>query len=167
MDDRLKNILTLALRPDTSDAESEAALAAARRIVKSKGLDDLWKSTTQVVTRVETKVKVIYRDRHKPDSREIQMTVPCDYLHTIVEHMFASAQNLACEIVITSFQARNRNLTDSTLIEYRIHGRKDNLAAHYVKMEGLINQILHPNKSASTKNIKKVQGWDWFTNWFK
>lgn len=173
MEDRLKHILTLALRPDTADAESQAALAAARRIVKNQGLDDLWKSTTRVETRVETKVKVIYRDRRKPHSREVKMTVPPEYLHTMVEHMFTNSQSLGCELVITSFKAKHKSLTNSTIIEYTIHGENSNLDMHYDKMHSLVNMIKHAtgrkNECTSSPRAKVGQKskLGWFLRLFK
>ena len=58
MSEKLRSILTIALRPETGDGEATAALGAARRLVAKDGLTNVFGET-----RVETKTKSVYKDR--------------------------------------------------------------------------------------------------------
>lgn len=171
MEPRLKQILTLALRPDTGEGESAAALSAARRIVKREGMDSLWQPGAEKVVyrdreKVITREKVVYRNARHDTSHDVSLTVRARYLHSMIEHMFADAQKLGCEIQITSCRPQDGDLLKQTVIKFTVRGTRSAVTRHYDSLQGYV-KWMNATKGDQTSNLNKVPKPSGFWAWMK
>jgi hypothetical protein len=176
MEPRLKQILTLALRPDTGEGESAAALSAARRIVKREGMDSVWQpGTEKVVYRdrekivLKEKVVYVYRDASHDTSHDVSLTVRARYLHSMIEHMFADAQKLGCEIQITSCTPQDGDVLKATVIKFTVRGTSSAVTSHYDSLQGYV-KWMNSTKGDQTSKLNKVSKpsgiWAWMKTRF-
>lgn len=174
MESRLKQILTLALRPDTGEGESAAALSAARRIVKREGMDSLWQpGAEKVVYRDREKIivqeKVVYRDARHETSYDVTMGVSAPYLHNMLEKIFQGALKLGCQIQITSCKAHEDNLLSRTELKFTVRGTHSAVQAHYQTLESYLRWIRDRDSTIgkdALKASKSLGFWTWIKRKF-
>lgn len=171
MEPRLKQILTLALRPDTGEGESAAALSAARRIVKREGMDSLWQPGVEKVVyrdreKVITREKVVYRDAHHDTYHDVSLTVRARYLHSMIERMFADAQKLGCEIQITSCTPQEGDLLKHTVIKFTVKGTRSAVTKHYDCLNSHVKWMNNAQGDHASK-VNKVPKPSGFWAWMK
>lgn len=152
---QLMKVLELALRPSTQSHESGAALAAARRLVASHGIELLTKSAVPV-----TKTEV---------TRGHIVMISPRALHTAVEHIFDHARQHNIVVTIHKFWPESEPWrTSRTKIEFDATGsahRVNQFGQSLVNIVDRINQqVQHdvqqnkhtepqPNKSGKLDNL--------------
>ena len=149
MNERFKNILTLALRPETGTGEAEAALHAARRMVAKEGLDGLMpQGRTQIQERVVYKEKVVYKDKIVYRDRQPAPTKPYQqpryqgrgrlHAHILPEFLdiiFMYAKNRNVVVVINTITKDVESHQNKLLILWDAYGSKEDLLSWYELVE--------------------------------
>lgn len=147
MSEKLRSILTIALRPETGDGEAAAALSAARRLVAKDGLTNVFGET-----RVETKTKTVYKNRDRivlrdntflsdHATRSYKLTVPPQYLHSIIQHMTRITFERGMYLEMISCEPRNKEIYNETIMEFNLQGRQREVDRFYDEMKVYIDQI--------------------------
>jgi hypothetical protein len=162
MDTKLRQILELALRPETGEGESSAALAAARRIVAKQGMDLLGSAAPE---RVVYRDKVVYRKPYHSHTLELTLRFPATFHHAMIERIFQDAQELSCDIQLLSCQSLNEAILSGTVIKFKVLGSKSAVDAFNRNMDNYIDQMntklgtqARPS-SAAPKPAPKPKGW--------
>ena len=138
MDAKLKQILELALRADTGEGESAAALAAARRLVAKHGMELL---STPVPERVVYNDKIIYRKPTLSHTLELTIRMPARFHHTMIERIFLDAQDLACEIELISCKTLAEAIMSGTVIQFKVMGTKSAVDAYNRNMDSYVDEM--------------------------
>lgn len=165
MDDKLRNVLELALDPRTGEGESAAALAAARRLVAKQGIELL---AAPAQERVVYRDKVVYRNKAHNHSLILKMTIPAKYHHSMITHIFVDAQTLNCDVELIACDTKGPEILSGTIIEFKVSGTEsavkqyNSIMTAYVSkmrsMEGVsMAQDTSPPKKSPPKTPKK--GW--------
>jgi len=147
MSDKLRNILTLALRPETGDGEATAAFAAARRLAAKGGLNDVLGARAETKTvykdRVVYKDRIVYRsiDFINQKTLSLKLTVPATYHHTMVERIFKTAYQLGVHVDVRSCTAKNGRISESTIFELTLQGREDDVMALDKEVDRCVDEI--------------------------
>jgi len=154
MDDRFRSILTLALRPETGDGESQAAVSAARRMVAKQGLDRLLGADAQpkIVERVVKKIveKPVYFNVPVGSYRqEVTIIISNRFMHSMIEHIFQDAMTIGVKIELLSCNVLNKNLDNQTKIVINVHGSEQRIAAY--------NKIIDRHCDYSNKHPKTIE----------
>ena len=147
MSEKLRNILTLALRPETGDGEAAAALSAARRLVAKDGITGVFGETV-----VEAKTKTMFKVRDRVVLRDINfppdfsthtytLTVPPVYLHTIFQHMTRITYEQGMHLELIKCEPKNKTLSLETVMEFKLQGRERDIDLFYKEMRGYVEQI--------------------------
>lgn len=170
MDAKLKQILQMALRADTGEGESAAALAAARRLVSKHGLDQLWDATP--TEKIVYKDRVVYRDAHAhTHNRAWKLTVPARYLHTMLERVLLDGDDLGCMVKLVSCKPVGGVIMSPTVIEIKVYGTPGTLKRYEKLIKGYIDKIKqdgdqdHTHQS-SPKPAAPVKRKSWFSKLF-
>jgi len=108
---KFKNILTLALRPETGEGESIAALMAARRMVAAQGLDAMLGSDGKAKQH-EAKYSLGY-------------TIHARYQHGWLETILKQATRCGVEFELTEITTVDELLIGSLIIKFNVAGTKD------------------------------------------
>jgi hypothetical protein len=162
MDAKLRQILELALRPETGEGESEAALAAARRLVAKQGIELLGAPAPE---------KVVYRDRvvYRKPQHTFQMTftlkIPARFHHTMMERIFLDAEPVGCEIQLVKCKPQGEAILSGTLIEFKTLGTKYAVKRYERMIDSYIDEM--NNKMGTTRGTsapppqpaEKPKGW--------
>lgn len=168
MDTKLRQILELALRSDTGEGESVAALNAARRLVSKHGMELLG---AQAAERVVYRDKEIYRNKPHDYSATYVLTIPAKYHHSMMERIFLDAQELNCEVRLISCapKAQDKDILSGTTMEFKVMGMK----AHVVKYGGMLKAYVDQMRqeqgaspAADSVPEQKVRKQGWFSKLF-
>ena len=138
MDSKLKQILELALRPETGDGESAAALAAARRLVAKQGMDLL---SAPVPEQVVYRDKVIYRKPNHSHTIELTLKFPATFHHAMIERIFLDAASLGCAIELISCNTQTSAILSGTVIKFKVLGTKTAVDAYDSNMDSYMDQM--------------------------
>jgi len=111
VDSKFKNILTLALRPETSEGESIAALMAARRMVETQGLDAMLGSNSPV--------------KQHEATYKLKYTIPALYQHGWMETILKQSTRCGVEFELDALNIVDGLLTGSMVIEFTVAGTTD------------------------------------------
>lgn len=150
MSDKLRNILALALRPETGSGEATAAFAAARRLAAKDGIDKAFESRTEVKTKTVYKDRVVYKDRivYRPvtfpsdaETWNYKLTVPPAYHHNTIEHMFQIAYRYGIWIDVRSCKPRNGKIAESTIFELTLHGKRELIDLFDSRMDRFVDEL--------------------------
>jgi hypothetical protein len=161
MSDKLRTILTLALRPETGDGEAVAALNAARRLTAKGGIDNIFNSVPDTKTvykdRVVNRDRIIYRSVTDIGHREMsfKLTVPAIYHHTMVERIFSFAYASGIYIDVRKCKPKDAKIGNSTEFELTARGIEEDLIVFDKEIDrciGVINDHLHKNNVTSATN---------------
>jgi hypothetical protein len=167
MDTKLRHILELALRADTGDGESSAALAAARRLVAKHGIELLGAQAPE---------QVVYRDKvvyHKPNhshARELTMQFPATFHHAMLERIFLDANALECDIKLISCTSRTQDVMSGTVIKFKVMGTQAGVDTYNSNMNSYVDQMKRktgysgpqsstPDPQARSQTSNKAKGW--------
>lgn len=156
MSDKLRNILTLALRPETGEGEAVAALNAARRLTAKGGIESIFSAPTE--TKTVYKDRNVYQDRivyrSMTDSNHVHMTfkltIPAIYHHTMVERIFSFAYAAGIYIDVSKCKPKEGKISNSTEFELTACGFKQDLESFDKEIDrciDIINRHLKKNKS--------------------
>jgi len=138
MSDKLRSVLTLALRPETGDGEAMAALAA-RRLAAKADLNETFK--TEIREKVVTEGRVVYKEKvvYRPyeysaydRTYSYRITVPCTYLHTIIEMITTITYKKGIWLQIVSCKPQNGKIDQPTTIEMKLHGQPSSIDIDFV-----------------------------------
>jgi hypothetical protein len=169
MDTRLRQILELALRPETGEGESAAALAAARRLVAKQGLTSLLGKTSE---------RVVYRDRTSAPSsssektKNYNLTIPASFAHAMIERVLQDSHSLNLNFKLNSLNTKDNKLLSSTLMEYTVSGSAANIKQFDKVIDNYIEQINNKIKndnsytSSNTTSTPKQPSKSWFQRIF-
>jgi len=166
MDTKLRQILELALRPDTGDGESSAALAAARRLVSKHGMDLLRAPAPE---RVVYRDKIVYRNKAHDHSVTYTLTIPAKYHHSMMERIFLDAQGLNCDVYLISCTTKDKAILSGTTMEFKVMGAKANLVKYGGLLESYVGQMRKEQGASQTDHTmpeKKVRKQGWFSKLF-
>ena len=166
MDTKLRNILELALRPDTGDGESSAALAAARRLVAKHGIELLG---AQAQEQVVYRDKVIYRKPNHSHSMELTLQFPATFHHAMIERIFLDAASLGCAIELISCNTQTEAIMSGTVIKFKVMGTQAGVDTYKGNMNSYVDQMKRktgysgeqsstPDPQAS-QTSNKAKGW--------
>lgn len=175
MDTKLRQILELALRSDTGEGESVAALNAARRLISKHGMDLLGAQAPE---------RVVYRDRVVSKSSSAhahstvwRLTLPAAYTHTMIERVFLDAPTMGVEIELIKCEPQNKAILSGTMLEFKVKGTPGTVRAYSDLIQKYIATIKEGSKSESTYTpppepgpepaSKKSGGWKWFNDLVK
>lgn len=130
---RLQQILMLALRSETPEGESVAALNAARRLVAKNGIEGLF-STNYTVSepKIKYKEKIIYRYVPHYISREYKTdlvisTATSGYLHALIEKIFSLAEKHRVWVYVKSCDSYDGNSLDGLKIKVTLIGNEHDI----------------------------------------
>jgi len=173
MTPKFRQILEIALRPNSPDTEVQAALSAVRQMVATNGLDTFLRPEGRQKTQVVYRDRVVYRDGVRDLSHEARMTltIPPDFLHSMIERVFHRAIELGVEVDVLSCNTNNSKTTGSTVLSLRILGSDtgikdyDTVLGEYMT---LINQKTQANGSdaQASLTVKSLKKGNWFTRLF-
>lgn len=149
MSDKLRNILTLALRPETGDGEATAAFTAARRLAAKSGLDGVLGTHSETQTKTVYKDRVVYMDRIiyrsigflNQKTLAFKLTVPATYHHTMVVRIFSMAYQLGVHVDVRSCITKNGKISDATVFELTLQGREYDVDALDREVDRCIDEI--------------------------
>ena len=167
MDTKLRQILELALRADTGDGESSAALAAARRLIAKHGMDLLGAPVTE---RVVYRDKVVYRKPHHSHTSELTLQFPATFHHTMIERIFLDADALGCDIQLISCDTQTKAIMSGTVIKFKVMGSQAAVDAYNGNMNSYVDQMKRktgysgpqsstPEPQTRSKTSEKSKGW--------
>jgi hypothetical protein len=157
MSDKLRNILTLALRPETGDGEAVAALNAARRLTAKGGVEKIFGGQTETKTvykdRVVHQDRIVYRSLTDSNhaSMTFKLTVPAIYHHTMVERIFSFAYAAGIYIDVSKCKPKEGKISNSTEFELTVSGFEEDLRKFDREIDrcvDVINGHLSKNKAA-------------------
>jgi len=170
MDNRLKSILNIALRPETGDGESMAALNAAKRIISASNINlgELIERALSPSVPPKEKIvyrdveKVVYRDRYVYKDRpqfssktRLGIAIPQKYLHDFIKSIVNEAlkKQVSIEIIDCYPEAtRSGNgpivevLANAMIIEMWCVGAESSVKSYVENMRKYtkeVNQGLH------------------------
>jgi hypothetical protein len=168
--DKLRTILTLALRPETGDGEAVAALNAARRLTAKGGVDKIFSSVPDTKTvykdRVVNRDRIIYRVMTDMGHSEMsfKLTVPAIYHHTMVVRIFSFAYSSGIYIDVKKCKPKDDKIGNSTEFELTARGNQEDLIAFDKEVDrcvDVINEHLRKNKVTRNEdtcaNISKLE----------
>lgn len=180
MSERFKNILTLALRPETGTGEAEAALHAARRMVAKEGLEGLMpQGRTQIQERVVYKDKIVYKDRvvyrdsnpapRKTYDQPLYRGTARVQPHLLAEFLaiaFDYAKNRNIAVVIGNITQDPQSSPARLLIVWEAYGTKEDLLSWYEIVESRMKKLavkpqepqVSPRKAAEHRQANKKRG---------
>jgi len=138
MDVKLRQILELALRPETGDGESSAALAAARRLVAKHGMELL---SAEGPERVVYRDRVVYRKPNHSHSLELKLMIPATFHHAMMERIFLDAASLGCAIELISCGTQTEAILSGTVIKFKVMGTKAAVDAYNRTLDGYVDQM--------------------------
>lgn len=161
MDNKLRQILELALRADTGDGESAAALAAARRLVAKHGMDLLGAAAAEQVVYRD---KVEYRKPNHSHSMELTLKFPATYHHAMIERIFLDADALGCDIKLISCDTQTSAILSGTVIKFKVMGTKAAVNAYDSNMDSYMDQMNRKARGQAgaaprQPQPKKSKGW--------
>ena len=154
MNARFRQILNLALRPETIEGEAAAALAAARRMVVKEGLDTMLAPEIGV----KEKERIVYRDVYRDSSiknpyaqpkRSGELKVKTSRLHSTLEIAFALAQSHNVVLMITQATTADLKILGGTIIKMDIYGDINNIQAWF---KAVSEALEHSNRKAKQGN---------------
>lgn len=169
MDARLRQILELALRPETGEGESAAALAAARRLVAKQGLTSLLGKTPE---------RIVYRDSTSSSSSRAErtknytLTIPASFGHAMIERVLQDSHSLNLAFKLNSLSTKDNKLLSSTLMDYTVSGTAANIKQFDKMIDSYIEQINNKIKnnnsytSSNTTSTPKQPAKSWFQRIF-
>jgi hypothetical protein len=171
MDAKLRQLLELALRPETGQGESEAALAAARRLVSKHGMDVLGACAPE---RVVYRDKVVYRKPNHSHSLELTLTIPARFHHTMMERIFQDAEHMGCDIKLISCTTKTDAILSGTVIKFKVMGAANDVKRYGRAMDSLIDEINRrqhttpgpTNSKPNTSDQPKQKQKGWFAKLF-
>lgn len=166
MDARLRQILELALRADTGEGESAAALAAARRLVAKQGMDLLGAAAPE---RVVYRDKVIYQTKPHDHTVTYTLTIPARYHHTMIERVFLDAQDLNCEVQLISCTTRNKAILSGTIMEFKVSGTASAITQYGSTLDSYVSQMRQKEGQSDdykAPSAKKAPKKGWFSRLF-
>jgi hypothetical protein len=124
---KLRKVLELALHPNTEQAESEAALKAARRMMGHKHLDEIIQDAQQSVNKPPS--------AHASE-RSWEITMPGKWQHSLTEQVFLDAQKLGLHVWVLSYKPVDPgHWSAGTLFEFKVTGDHQSLE----KLDKVIN----------------------------
>ena len=167
MDPRLRQILELALRPETGDGESAAALAAARRLVVKQGMDKLLAPVQE---------RVVYRDRPAANAparchvtKDFTITMPANFSHSMVERVFKDGAHLGLQVQLVSFTTLRAEIVSGSVLKIAVTGSSsaikqyDGLLLDYIAQMNKSNTRSHNSKASHTNAAPSsstgLKGW--------
>lgn len=154
MSNKLKQILSLALHPNTSEGESSAAFSAARRLIAKHGIEALDSIYSEKVVHQE---KVKYRKPNHTHKVSFTIEIPAIYHHNIIEHIFKDAEELQCDVSLISCKPKNQTVISGTVISFVIMGSKQAVAAYSQIISIYIDHINQKrNKTPSDSQPKNT-----------
>lgn len=160
MDTKLRQILELALRPETGEGESAAALAAARRLVSKQGMHLLGDAAAE---RVVYRDKVEYRKPNHSHTLELTIRFPATFHHAMIERIFQDAQELACDIQLISCKSITQAVLSGTVIKFKVMGSQTAVTAYNSNMDNYMDQMNRTARVKSNttppKSVSKPKGW--------
>lgn len=127
MDNRLRNILSLALHPSTGEGEAQAALNRARSMVAKGDLQALLGGSSESRERVVIQDRVVYRNPNFTHDMHTKFTIPQRWMHTFLERMFGDAAHYGCMVEMMSCKGQANSSTSGMVLEVTIHGTRDSL----------------------------------------
>ena len=173
MTPKFRQILEIALRPNSPDTEVQAALSAVRQMVATNGLDTFLRPEGRQKTQIVYRDRVVYRDGARDLSHEarVTLTIPPDFLHGMIERVFHRAVELGVEADVLSCSTNNGKTTGSTVLSLRVLGSDagikeyDTVLGEYMT---LINQQSHAHGSDAQAALKTqtLNKGNWFTRLF-
>lgn len=170
MSDKLRTILTLALRPETGDGEAVAALNAARRLTAKGGVEKIFNGQTEtntvLIDRVVNRDRIIYRSMTDMGHSEMsfKLTVPAIYHHTMVERIFSFAYATGIYVDVRKCKPKDGKIGNATEFELAAHGFIEDLLKFDREVDrcvDVINDYIQKNKVTRTTdtcvNISKIE----------
>lgn len=162
MDAKLRKVLELALHPNTGEAESQAALRAARKLTQDADLNQLLQASSA------------HSNLHKPThSMPVKLTVPATYMHNMIERLFEDAHALSVTVRITSCRAPNRNPGKGMILEFIMEGSSinlnrmgDQIRRHVAYMQNNSKQKTTSTDSQPETTPDPPAKKGWFAKWF-
>lgn len=166
MNDRFRQILSLALHPETGEGEAAAALAAARRLVAKEGLDKV------MAAEASPKERIVYRDVYRTEANTSpysqykvngDLKMRATSVHGILEVAFKCARNRNVVLMINSATTTNKLVTGSTLINLDVYGNEKNVKAWFDDIRDVIEQNnknttdTNNNTNNNTTNANKTE----------
>lgn len=161
MNARFRQILNLALRPETGEGEAAAALAAARRMVVKEGIDTM----LSLETVVKEKERIVYRDVYRDSSKldpysqsklSVDLKVSAVHLHATLETAFNGARVHKLILVIISATTVNKTIHGETHIKLDVYGQTKNANEWIAFMKRVIahNNSKKTQHNSSTNKTK-------------
>ncbi len=162
---KLRKVLELALHPNTEQAESEAALKAARRMMGHKHLDEIIRDAQQSVNKP--------KGSNSPFERAWQITMPGKWQHSFTEQVFLDAQKLGLHIWMLSYKPVDpTHWSTGTLFKFKVMGDRQSVEKLARVIDLYIQEV---NKEAPARKpapraphprpeSPKPKGW--FSKWF-
>jgi hypothetical protein len=163
MDTKLRQILELALRPETGDGESSAALAAARRLVAKQGMDLLGAPTPE---RVVYREKVVFRNPLHTFKMTFTLKIPAMFNHTMIERIFLDAEHVGCEIQLVKCKTQGEAILSGTVIEFRVLGTKDAVKRYESMIDSYIDEMNRRQGTTRHTNAPQPQPAEKPKSWF-
>lgn len=157
MSDKLRTILTLALRPETGDGEAVAALNAARRLTAKGGVEKIFNGQAETKTKTVYKDRIVHQDRivyrsitdSNHASMTFKLTVPAIYHHTMVERIFSFAYTAGIYVDVSKCKPKEGKIGNSTEFELTARGFEEDLRKFDREVDrcvDVINEHIRKNK---------------------
>jgi len=146
MDSKLRSILTLALRPETTAGEVAAATAAARRLVARSGLDTLLD--------VPVKEGNTYRNSNK-----YTQSVLFTFRHEWYNYVASDMLDHACKLQVSVFPRTIENVDELLKMRIEICGNPLNVEKYIIALGNLRDYIIQQDRYKSTQQQSKLTGW--------
>jgi hypothetical protein len=144
MDTKLRSILAIALRPETTEGEAAAAMAAARRMVAKSGFDTL--VGADGAERIVHRDRVVYRRASNGNcSKTMTITISPTYQFSMIERISMDAVELGLDVEVISCKGVDNSVHNGMVIKINVIGKEGNIEWYTNRMHGYINHARAEN----------------------
>jgi len=173
MTPRFRQQLEQALLPSSPPSVVQASVASLRAMVEENGIEVYLRPELKTHTKVVYKDRLVYRDGSKDLSSEahITLTIPPDYHHSMIEHVFHRATELEVEVDVLKCSTTTGKTTGSTVLKLRILGKDESVKQYDSELGEYLGKVNvktghTTGKHAASHKIKNINKGGGFWKWF-
>lgn len=173
MTPKFRQQLELALTPTTPAPQVQASLAALRAMVQENGIEVYLRPELKAHTKIVYQDRIVYRDGAKDLSHEarITLTIPADYHHNMIEHVFHRALELETEVDVLKCSTNTGKTQGSTVLQLRVKGSDSAVKKYDAELGDYMHKInlktgTHSGKNSANLKTRRVHQMGWFWRWF-
>lgn len=167
MTPKFRRLLEIILKPTSSEPDIQQSLKAARELVSAHGFDVLFKNANKQRPEIVYRDRVVYKEGKRDINSEarINLVIPPDFLHSILERIWIRAGEMDVLVDILKCDTSNGKTTGHTQLNIRVVGNKENVTKFDSIMNDLMNRINQNTGSQSAeqqstlKNLNSDSGW--------